>query len=301
MMGGGDFALTAPLVATDNVSMGNCLRKLICVSVVTMVHSCYQLEARGVPRSKKSQNRQPWSISTTRYAIGGVIGSTLGVGLPLANMIMVADGGSNYFSWASLAGGIGHAVQGRWWDGHGFGFTMGGLYTYMALAVAEGENDNQPFTWTMFLGTKLAELITVWFPPYQLSLAPKKIDEARYVAGGTLGTVFGFGSGHLIQGRGIASAWPYALTQISALSMFYIEEQCRRTGRIHCGMFDLSAVMGIFFYGLSKIIEIASLWGPSAKNYRIVSTNDNSFPKLALIPLFHGQQPKLALRLTVAL
>ena len=298
-MGGGDFALTALLVAADNVSMSNCLRKLIGVLVVTMIHSCCQLEARGVPRSKK--NRQQWSIGIPRYVIGGVIGSTLGVGFPLAHMIMVADGGKNDFSWALLGSGIGHAVQGRWWDGHGFGFTMGGFYTYAALSGAEGENDNRPFTWTMFLGTKLAELITVWSPPYRSALAPKKMDESRYVAGGTLGTIFGFGSGHLIQGRGIAGAWPYALTQISALSMFYTEEQCRRTKYGHCGMIDGSAVMGILFYGLSKIIEIASLWGPSAKNYQIVSTTDNSSPKLTLIPLFHRQQPKLALRLTVAL
>ena len=235
-----------------------------------MVHSCCQLEARDRPRSKKSQNRQQWSIGVPRYVAGGIIGSTLGLGL-------------------------GHSIQGRWWDGHGWGFTMGGLFALLLWTGAEKEN--KPFPLALLLGTKLGETISVWFPPYRSALAPRKIDESRYVVGGMLGTALGFGSGHLIQGRGVAGAWPYTLTQVAALVSAFAEcHSCKRHGG-----FSVRPLFDLMLYVVSRAIEIASLWGPSAKNYQIVSTTDNFSPKLTLIPLFHRQQPKLALRLTVAL
>lgn len=276
--------------------MGNCLRKLVYVLIMAMAHSCCQLEARDRPPSKKrGPDRKPWSIGVPRYVVGGVIGSTLGVGLPLTSIIIHRE---EVVPWPLLCGsGIGHAIQGRWWDGPGWGFTMGGFYTSIALSIAEGEKDNRPFTWTMFLGTKLAELITLWLPPYHSTPTPKEMPIPKYLVGAILGTVFGFGSGHLAQGRGIAEAWPYTLTQISALSMFATERHC---SSYHCGMIDGPKLMGMVFYIMSKVIEIASVWGPSARDYHIVSA-DKPSPKLALIPLLDKQQPKLALQLTMAL
>ena len=249
----------------DNTCMGNCLRKLICLLVVALAHSCCQLEARDRPRSKKSQNRQQWSIGVPRYIAGGIIGSTLGFGL-------------------------GHSIQGRWWDGHGWSFTMGGLFAFFLWVNTERQNVSLAFPLTLVIATKLGETISVWLPPNRPSLAPKKITTSRYIYGGMLGTIFGFGSGHLIQGRGIASALPYTLTQVAALSTaFVVCHGCKRTQKWSI----------LTLYAISRAIETISLWGPGIKDYKIVSTTDNSSPKLTLIPLFHRQQPKLALQFTM--
>ena len=262
--------------------------------IVAMTLSCWQLEARDDP--KQSHDRQEWEIGVPRYVAGGVVGSTLGVGLPIARIIMLATVGyqRSKFSWSVLGSGLGHAIQGRWWDGPGWGLTMGGYYTYLALAATVEEN-SRALAWTLFLGTKLAELITVWLPPYRSTPVPKELDTSRYVAGGVLGTVYGFGIGHLVQGRGIASAWPYTLTQVTALSLFFTERKCR----IRCGMIDFNKVAGFMLMAVSKLMETISLWGISAINYQLISTTDKSSPKFTLIPLFYNRQ--LSLRLTMTL
>lgn len=282
------------------------MRISICVVATAMMLSCCTLEARGRAHPKTKQHAQStWAIGVPRYVAGGIVGSTLGVGLPLTAVIMRDKQVWSYndklfrkVNMLSIFGsGLGHAIQGRWYRGHGWGFTFGGFYTYVALLSATEEEDNQAFTWTLFIGTKLGELISVWWPPHRSASPLRQIDIDEYVAGGFLGTVVGFGSGHLLQGRGIASAWPYALTQVAALAWASVDSKCE----IHCGMID-DSVPGIMLFVISKLIETISVWGISAIDYKIVSPRaDPHAPKLALIPLLHERQPKLALQLTVAL
>ena len=236
------------------------MRTSICIMILTVI--CFEAKARDRIQSKKTT--KPWSIGVTRYVAGGIIGSTLGFGL-------------------------GHSIQGRWWDGHGWSFTMGGLFAFCLWTVAERE-DVSTFPLALWLGTKLGETISVWFPPYRSALAPKKITTSKYISGGVLGTVVGFGSGHLMQGRGIASALPYTLTQVVALSMaFVVCHGCKATKQA-----------GLILYAISKTVETISLWGPGIKDYKIVSATDKPSPRFTLMPLFHTKQPKLALRFTMA-
>ncbi len=230
--------------------------------------------ASGTPAPKESlpqREHNEWAIGVPRYAVGGVVGSLLGFGL-------------------------GHMIQGRWWDGHGWGFTMGGLFTYLNWEAAEEQNKTFPLL--LFLGTKLGETIDVWMPPLRSDYFPDRqtMTTSRYVTGGILGTIIGFGSGHLVQGRGVA-AWPYALTQVSALATVVAEcHSCKEDGS-----FDpVTPLFGLMMYTLSRVLETISVWWPGARNYEIVSRAPSP-PKLAIVPLLYSDNPKLALQLTVAL
>lgn len=281
------------------------MRTIICsVAIVLLAHT---LEARDRAHLKTRQHDESeWSIGVPRYVVGGIVGSTLGVALPLTALISTAVGKESPLVLSVLGSGFGHAIQGRWYHGHGWGFTMGGLYTFVALLAAIGEENNRAFAWTLFIGTKLGELISVWWPP-RLSaraVARQEITTAGYVGGGLLGTVVGFGSGHLVQGRGIAG-WPYTLTQVAALALASVDDKCRTDSKgkkTSCGMIDAPAVAGIVLFVISKLMETISVWDLSARDYKIVSPRaDPHTPKLALIPLPYAGQPKLALQLTLAL
>ena len=272
------------------------MRAIICS--VAMVLLAHPLEASDRAHLKTKQHQpSEWTIGIPRYVIGGIVGSTLGVALPLAAVTILSK--SSYGGFGLFGSGFGHAIQGRWWDEQGWGFTMGSLYTLIALAVAEDEKDNRTFAWTLFIGTKLGELVTVWLPPRQSARARQEITTARYVFGGLLGTVIGFGSGHLMQGRGIAGAWPYTLTQVAALSAAFVEEKKHEDGSFS---FTPPVLIGGVFWGISKIMEIISVWTPSVREYKIVSPADKpSAPKFAVFPLYHNARPKLVVQLTTAL
>ena len=242
------------------------MKTSICIIVLAAI--CFEAKARDRVQTnkRKLQNRSTWSIGIPRYVAGGIIGSTLGLGL-------------------------GHSIQGRWWDGHGWCFTMGGLFTFFLLAEPKRDRVSLKFPWALFIGTKLTEAISVWTPPRRSVPFPKKITTSRYVSGGALGTIVGFGSGHLMQGRGIASALPYTLTQVIALSnAFVVCNDCKRT-----------QMSSLILYAISKAIEIISLWGPAIRDYKIVSTTDQPSPSLTIVPLLHAKYPKLALRLTMTI
>jgi len=271
------------------------MRTCICsIAIVLLAHT---LEARDRAHLKtKQHDESEWSIGIPRYVVGGIVGSTLGVALPLITVTVLPKW--RYGGLAVFGSGFGHAIQGRWWDGPGWGFTLGSLYTLAALGIAESMEDKRAFAWTLLIGTKLGELVTVWLPPRQSARARQEITTARFVGGGLLGTFVGFGSGHLVQGRGIAAAWPYTLTQVAALSIVFVEcRPCKKSGS-----FSLHPLSGFFLYGISKLMEIISVWTPSAREYKIVSAADKlSTPKFAVFPLYHDAQTKLVVQLTTAL
>lgn len=298
-----------------------CMRTLICSVAIVLLTQAVEARDRAHLKTKQHEPSE-WSIGIPRYVVGGIVGSTLGVALPLTALIIREYGRGSELGWSVLGSGFGHAIQGRWRDGPGWGFTVGGLYTFAALLEAIAEEDKRTFAWTLFIGTKLGELITVWLPPRQSALASQEITTARFIGGGLLGTFVGFGSGHLLQGRGIAAAWPYTLTQVAALTLASVEDKCRRerrearedtntrrrqrdeaqkTWKYHCGMTDSQALAGLLLFSISKLMEIISLWLPSAREYKIVSADKLSTPKFAVFPLYHNAQPKLVVQLTTAL
>lgn len=183
------------------------MRAIICG--IAMVLLAHPLEARDRAHLKtKQHDESEWSIGIPRYVIGGIVGSTLGVALPLITVTVLPKW--RYGGLAVLGSGFGHAIQGRWWDGPGWGFTMGNMFTLAALSAAIEQEDNRAFAWTLFIGTKLGELITVWLPPRQSAraVAHQEMTTAKYVQGGLLGTVVGFGSGHLVQGGELPGPGP---------------------------------------------------------------------------------------------
>lgn len=60
-------------------------------------------------------------------------------------------------------------------------------------------------------------------------------------------------------------------------------------------------LVGLFWYGVSKLTEIISVWTPSAREYKIVSADKPSTPKFAVFPLYHKARPKLMFAVTTAL
>ena len=207
--------------------------------------------------------------------------------------------------------GIGHAVQGRWSDGYGWLFTVGegltllgaGLSIMMTGIFCVDDDDSQggcsdPKTdkWlTAFLVLKLGEAVSAWYPPKLMDIRDRRtrrnlkiIPHSRYITGGTLGTVVGFGVGHAVQGRWWhESGWAYTLTQLPAVPAIIAKrkiEKCKAQVVFEkhawkCNSYymnDNTAILLITMYVISRIIEVISIWDINHSLYRVVDADKRS-------------------------
>ena len=265
-------------------------------------------------------------IGVGRYIAGGVVGTTLGLG-------------------------IGHAIQGRYWRDYGWAFTAGGVITFLGAATAGGGHHHPPqcvdphstqckedsdskeeenlSNWAIsFFLVKAAETVAVWWPrnvnfetidaknhAADSSLIP--ISQTKYLQGGLLGTIVGFGTGHAVQGRWRREGWQHTAWQTGAAALTTYGWFCRNFSAAGpdelpepgkppkakpdypgCSMFPVMMLVGIPLWAVFKIVEIASVWGPSPDYYRIVTTKNPS-PSLAIMPLLNTKQAGVQLVLRI--
>ena len=129
------------------------------------------------------------------------------------------------------------------------------------------------------------------------------ITQQKYLSGGILGTIIGFGAGHALQGRWRHDGWPYTLTQgggaglavYSFLCMSYssagpdISDNKSKPDYPLCALAGLgTTLLGIATLIVARIVEIASVWGPNSDLYRIVTSNQSS--PLSIMPLLDTKQ-----------
>ena len=232
-------------------------------------------------------------IAVGRYVAGGVVGTTLGLG-------------------------IGHALQGRYWRDYGWAFTAGEIITFLGAATAGGgpfydpscddachaRNERKTRNWAIsFFLVKAAETVAVWWPrnvnfktidaknhAVDSSLIP--ISQTKYLQGGLLGTIVGFGTGHAIQGRWRREGWKHTAWQAGAAAL-------TAYGWLRISSaYRLMSLVGVPLWAALKIVEIASVWGPSPDHYRIVTTKHQS-PSLAIAPLLNTKQVGVQLVLRI--
>ncbi len=222
-------------------------------------------------------------IGIGRYVAGGVVGTALGLG-------------------------IGHAIQGRYWRDYGWAFTVGTI----ALVLSEescdrhyNEQDAEEVlrhkncqadrtrewrrTLPTFLGLKAVEAIAVWWPrnvnfgtPPHPSLPsnPIPVSKQRYLWGGVLGTVVGFGAGHAVQGRWLREGWKYSAWQAGVASLFAYS--------LFDEYFPDTGLWALLLVG-SKIAEISDVWDQNPSIYRVVGGAQQS-PSLVFTPLLSTER-----------
>ncbi len=241
-------------------------------------------------------------IGVERYVAGGVVGTTLGLG-------------------------IGHAIQGRYWRDYGWAFTAGEIITFLGAATAGGGHHHPPrcvdphstqckedsdskeeenlSNWAIsFFLVKAAETVAVWWPrnvnfktidaknhAVDSSLIP--ITQQKFLLGGLLGTVVGFGTGHAVQGRWRREGWKGTAWQAGAVAFTVYSA----TGDEEFLKWFFVSV-GASLWAALKIVEIASVWWPSPDYYRIVTTK-NQPPSLAIVPLLNTKQVGVQLVLRI--
>ena len=160
--------------------------------------------------------------NTENYATGGVVGTVLGHG-------------------------IGHAMQKRWKD-RGWIFSANQVYGDVFLLLAL-KTDNLGYLTIGAIPTvtsRLTEIIDVW--------APRDITyvDSNYELGGVVGTIFGHGIGHAVQGRYKDKGWIFTLGQIVG------------TGLIVNGLIQDDSdylIVGASSSLISRLTEILDVWG----------------------------------------
>ena len=222
--------------------------------------------------------------------------------------------------------GVGHAVQRRWLHDYGWVFTAGQVASAIGiirnsthciksnlslglgykdpdqLCTEEDERKKkiQPYFGYAFLAFKLGEIAHAWWPGKLTTLQRGRpfnpnaavISRERYLLGGALGTLLGFGSGHAVQGRWQPGGrgWAYTLTQLPIFALYYskaqqdkCEERARqkeREGRNESGAWGCSPPIddGTFVFlaatfVISRIIEIFNVWDIDYHLHRVAAKN----------------------------
>lgn len=132
----------------------------------------------------------------------------------------------------------------------------------------------------------------------------EELDLRRYMAGGALGTVFGFGIGHAVQGRyGTDYGWLYTAAELSSLAViglgFAEADKCEGRGdrRDRClRTSGLTALAGYLLFTGVRITEIITVWLPSADRYIITEAEVETKPQeLSVLPVFNTKSLGLAL------
>ena len=179
--------------------------------------------AKGRPAAGKTQGITPF-----RYVAGGALSILPGFGL-------------------------GHMVQGRWFNDYGWVFTAGQVASILSVFSnvtrrfclnlhlsdddydsCERENerkDRRQNYWAIaFALFKLGEIAHAWWPSKLAPLQQRQanpdaavIPRHRYLWGGALGTTVGFGLGHAVQGRWWTRGrgWAYTITQLPIIAAIY--------------------------------------------------------------------------------
>ena len=245
-------------------------------------------------------------IGIGRYVTGGVVGTTLGFG-------------------------IGHSIQERYWRDYGWAFTVGGVLTLFNAMFAGGgpfgyecneecqaKIDRAHMWW---LGFKAVETVAVWWPRnvnfegiyakrHEVDSRFIPISKAKYLQGGLLGTLVGFGTGHAVQGRWQRDGWQHTAWQAGVAALASYGWFCRahssagpdtlpdpdsniepkpKPSYPACGGYAAMLLVGIPLFAALKIVEIASVWEPSPDLYRVVSDN-NQLPTFTVAPLLNTNQ-----------
>lgn len=114
-----------------------------------------------------------------------------------------------------------------------------------------------------------------------------EISKSRYVTGGVLGTIFGFGIGHGVQGRWSSDkGWMFTSAQLVAFVGLYFDDSPSNEGVIGCALGDIhhcksrpdGATYGTISDGLAllylgtRIWEIASVWNLNEQTHTIAKT-----------------------------
>lgn len=124
----------------------------------------------------------------------------------------------------------------------------------------------------------------------------------RYMLGGALGTIFGFGIGHAVQGRYRADlGWLYTAGEIGSLlvmgSGFAYAHNCQGEGDSYDRCVkrgEIMAFSGYLLYTGARIAEIVNVWLPREDRYIIVAGQAQR-DKLSVLPVFNTQSLGLAL------
>ena len=143
------------------------------------------------------------------------------------------------------------------------------------------------------------------------------ISKTKYLQGGFLGTLVGFGTGHAIQGRWQREGWQHTAWQAGAVALASYGWFCRNfsasgpskypgPGKLPedkpnypaCDAYGLMLLVGIPLFAALKIAEIASVWDPSPDLYRVISDN-NQLPTFTVAPLLNTNQAGVQLVLRI--
>ena len=129
-----------------------------------------------------------------------------------------------------------------------------------------------------------------------------EIDFRRYVAGGALGTVFGFGIGHAVQRRyGTDWGWLYTAGELGGLVLMRIVAGAGECKREEGENYDscirsrgIWALTGFMLYTGMRIAEIVTVWLPSEDRYIIVE-DGMRWSEVSVLPVFNTESLGLAL------
>ena len=285
------------------------------VALALCIYSSVLLTNTARARAENSAGK----ISVPRYIAGGMLGTTIGLGFGHS----IQGRWYRDYGWVFTAGGIITGLPMIWPSG--CGADGSGLNDYDNLNVWLNPNydsciakdKRKRLKWIIsFLAIKAIETIAVWWPR-NVSFAPTSDDTAaksadmhlipitqqKYLSGGILGTIIGFGAGHALQGRWRHDGWPHTLTQAggaglaiySFLCMLYssagpdiLDAEPKRDYPL-CALAGMgTTLLGIATLIVARIVEIASVWGPNSDHYRIVTSNQSS--PLSIMPLLDTKQ-----------
>ena len=204
-------------------------------------------------------------IAVGRYVAGGVVGTTLGLG-------------------------IGHAMQGRYWRDYGWAFTAGEIITLFGTIFSisffqnpscddacQAREERETRNWfTSFLLVKAAETVAVWWPRNVNFETSAKTQAAK--------------------------GWKHTAWQAGASGPDELPEPGKPPKDMPtypaCDEYELMSLVGVPLWAALKIVEIASVWGPSPDHYRIATTKNQS-PSLAIVPLLNTKQVGVQLVLRI--
>ncbi len=92
------------------------------------------------------------------------------------------------------------------------------------------------------------------------------ISQGAYIGGGVLGTVFGFGIGHAVQGRWMKTGWIHTVLQVSAFAALGLQAPFQILGLLNAEVWsprdfrDTLALTASLIFLASKIWEIVDVW-----------------------------------------
>ena len=283
-------------------------------------------------------------IGIGRYVTGGVVGTTLGFGIGHG----IQDRYWSDYGWAFTV-----VSPFMWLYAM---FAGGGPFSHRHISDCHIEGDdkerlveceenrerakreqsaedsrktNRALIW--LLGFKALETVAVWMPRnvnfegiyakrHEVDSRFIRISRSKYLQGGLLGTLVGFGTGHAVQGRWQRDGWQHTAWQAGAAAFASYGLFCygyssagpdklppdpgsntdpkSKLDYPLCRNYLLMMSVGIPLFAVLRIIEIASVWEPSPDLYRVISDN-NQLPTFTVAPLLNHKQAGVQLVLRI--